>query len=180
MKAKVFAETERLILREITENDVQHIYDLDSDPLVHRYLGNKPIKSLDEARRIVNNVMDQQKQNGISRWAVIEKESGTFTGWSALKLEDKETNGIVNYIDLGFRFMPKYWGKGYATESGRAAVKYGFEVKDYDKICGAAHHQNHGSNKALQKCGLKFVNEFIYNGQKHLWYELSGPEYEAK
>lgn len=169
---QIFAETERLILREITREDAKHLFELDSDPLVHRFLGNQPLKDISQVEPIIDHIHRQYEENGIGRWAVIEKDTGEFTGWSGLKLEDLETNGIVNYIDLGFRFIPKYWGRGYATESGLASVKYGFEQMGYDKICGAAHVDNHGSNRALQKCGLLFVNDFEYDGAMHKWYEL--------
>ena len=103
---------------------------------------------------------------------MIEKKSGEIIGWTGLKLESKETNGFKNYIDLGYRMKPKFWGKGYATESAMAAVRYGFDILGVDKINGAAHADNIASNKVLQKAGLKFINRFEYEAEPHNWYEI--------
>ena len=59
--------------------------------------------------------------------AVIEKESGLFIGWSGFKYYKDGVNNHSNYYDLGYRFIPEYWGKGYATETCVAWMKYGFE-----------------------------------------------------
>jgi RimJ/RimL family protein N-acetyltransferase len=77
---KVFVETERLILREMLPEDEKGMFELDSDPEVHRYLGNNPVKSIDQVRNIINSVRLQYKENGIGRWAVIEKASNEFIG----------------------------------------------------------------------------------------------------
>ena len=165
-------QTQNLIYRKITLDDAEEIYELDSNAEVHRYLGNKPIQSLDKAKEIIEYIISQYEINGIGRYAVIEKKSGDFVGWTGLKLEDKETNGYVNYYDIGYRFIPRFWGKGYGYESAKFWFDYGFDELRLDKICGAAHIENIGSNKILQKIGLRFVNKFEYDGALHNWYEL--------
>lgn len=164
-------ETDRLFLREISEEDVSGLYELDSDPRVHQYLGNKPLQSKEEVYPIIEYIQNQYKTNGIGRWAMIEKSTGHFMGWTGLKLETKETNGFTNYYDLGYRIIPKYWGKGYATESALFAVEYGFKELGIKKLCGAADVENIASNRVLQKAGLKFINEFLYDNIPCNWYE---------
>ena len=62
-------------------SDDAGILDLDSDPDVHRYLGGKPIKTIEEARSGINYICGQYERNGIGRWAVIEKATEDFIGW---------------------------------------------------------------------------------------------------
>ena len=81
------------------------------------------------------------------------------------KGEKEALNGHQNFIDIGYRLIPKYWKKGY-----------GFNTMNYNVIYAAADVENIGSNKILQKIGLQFVNDFEYNfKQKKIkvnWYEL--------
>ena len=176
---RIFVETERLILREILPSDVDGMFELDSDPLVHKYLGNAPIQTIAQAKKGIEFIRKQYVERGIGRWAAIEKSTGDFIGWSGLKLNIKgeEFNDKVNFYDVGYRFIPRYWGKGYATESALAALKYGFETMKLKTIVGAAEEDNIGSNKVLLKIGLRYCNDFIYDGINCKWYELNRNEY---
>lgn len=94
---KFYLETERLILREILETDIEGMFELDSNATVHKYLGNNPITSKDQAAKIIQFIRTQYEELGIGRFAAIEKSSGDFIGWSGLKLnvgEKEELNGI--------------------------------------------------------------------------------------
>ncbi|MCZ2083154.1 MAG: GNAT family N-acetyltransferase, partial [Flavobacteriales bacterium] len=84
--AKVFIETSRLILREIVTEDVDRIFLLDSNPEVMKYIGVKPVTKLEKSEETINKIRKQYQENGIARWAVIEKESNLLIGWSGLKL----------------------------------------------------------------------------------------------
>lgn len=178
---KFYLETERLILREILETDLDGMFELDSNATVHKYLGNKPIATKEQAVEIIGFIRKQYEELGIGRFAAIEKSSGDFIGWSGLKLnagEKEELNGIQDFIDIGYRFIPKYWGKGYATESSLATLKFGFEEMNYPVIYGAAETANVASNKILQKIGLNFVNDFFYTDIPCKWYELKKENYK--
>lgn len=173
-------ETDRLILRAIEASDADGLFELDSNPRVHQFLGNRPIKRKDEVYAIIDYIHKQYSDNGIGRWAMIEKASGEFMGWTGIKIESKETNGYTDYCDLGYRMIPRFWGKGYATESSLVAVDYGFKVLDISTIYGAAHIDNIASNKVLQKAGLEFVNCFEYEGQMHNWYALNQQKWNSQ
>ena len=173
-----FAETKRFILREITHDDIDGFYELESDPEVHRYLGTQPIKKKEELTKVIDYIHRQYKENGIGRWAVEDKATGKFLGWAGLKLEDLETNGHVNYYDLGYRLIRKYWGQGVATECSIASVNYAFDVLKIPTLYGAAHVENTGSNIVLQKAGLKFIESFYYEHMKCNWYRLDKGEWE--
>lgn len=68
-----------------------------------------------------------------------------------------------------------FWGKGYATESAKAMVAYGFEKMDLKVIYAIADIGNSDSKKVLEKCGLRQVETFIYDGVPHYWFELRNP-----
>ncbi len=178
---KFYIETERLILRDVQEQDVDGMFELDSNTIVHQYLGKKPIKTKQQAVEIIQFINQQYKELGIGRFATIEKASGEFIGWSGLKLnvdKKEELNGKQNFYDIGYRFLPRYWNKGYATESSKAILDFGFKKLKLKTICGAAEVENIASNRILQKIGLQFINEFDFEGVKVNWYELTISEYK--
>ncbi len=179
---KIYLETERLILREILPTDVDGMFELDANPIVHQYLGKKPVKTKLEAKNVIQFIRKQYKERGIGRFAAIEKSSGNFIGWSGLKLnldEKEELNGKRDFYDIGYRFIPRFWGKGYATETSLAVLDYGFNTLNIKTIFGAAEIENIASNKILQKIGLHFINEFYFENVKVNWYELKKEDYET-
>ncbi|RLD28448.1 MAG: GNAT family N-acetyltransferase [Bacteroidetes bacterium] len=177
---KIYVETERLILREILPIDVEGMFELDSNPTVHKYIGNKPVKTKQQAVDVIQFIRKQYKERGIGRFTTVEKFSGDFVGWSGLKLnldKKEELNGRRNFYDIGYRFIPRFWGKGYATESALAVLDYGFNELNIKTIFGAAEVDNMASNIVLQKIGLQFINEFHFEGVKANWYELKKEDY---
>ncbi len=175
-------ETERLILRDLLLTDEVALFEMDSNKEVHKYLGNKPSTSILQSREMIQNIRQQYTDNGIGRWAVIEKETGNFIGWSGLKFITEEWNKHINYYDVGYRFHPEFWGKGYATESTMAALDYGFIEMKLSVIYGAANIDNKASRNVLEKCGLKFIEKFdfpLWNG-KCDWLKISKDEWRQK
>lgn len=168
----IITETERLVIREILPTDAVAMYELDADPLVHKYVGRKPVKTIEESHSVINLVRKQYAENGVGRWAVIEKESNAFVGWSGLKYYTDEINGLHNFYELGYCFMPKYWGKGYATEAGIASLHYGFEQLGLKEIYAMADAENQSSINVLKKCGMSYTNSFMLEGEKHDWFEI--------
>ena len=73
-------ETERLMIRELLPSDDLGMFELDNDADVHRYLGNKPVQTLEEAQEMIRFIRQQYATNGIGRWAIIEKRSKDFVG----------------------------------------------------------------------------------------------------
>lgn len=170
MKLPIF--TERLTLRKITIDDVDNIFQLDSNPEVMKYVGVPPVTNKQESAKMVENIINQYEKNGTGRLAVIEKESNQFIGWSGIKLLTQEVNGFKNVYELGYRFLPKFWGKGYATESAIASLDLGFNQLNTDKIYAYADVGNESSSRILTKLGFENKGTFLDKGDICNWYEL--------
>lgn len=170
-------ETERLILRKLIPSDDEAMFELDNNPNVHQYLGNKPIASIEESREYIKDIQIQYIQNGIGRFAVILKETNEFIGWAGLKFVTEPINERQNFYDIGYRFIEDYWGKGYGYEAAKAWVDYGFKQLKIQKICAIADIQNKGSRKILDKIGLQAVSEFDDDGIPSIWLEVTKTDY---
>ena len=177
---KIHIETDRLILRDIIDEDAQAMFEMDSDPEVHIFLGNKPISTLEEAKNAIAFINKQYIESGIGRWAVVEKESGEFIGWSGFKFITDVMNERTEFYDLGYRFMKKHWGKGYASETAIASLNHGFTVLNFEEIAGIADVAHTASNAILKKVGLIKRNEFIYDGTLHNFYSLTKEEFKGR
>lgn len=170
--AKIFIETERLVLREIIPEDAEAFFAMDSNPEVVKYVGIKPLTDISQSIETIENIRKQYEENGIGRWAVIRKEDGKLVGWSGLKLI-KEINNHQNIHDLGYRFTPEYWGKGYATETSIAILKFAFNEMKLDQVFAYADVENDASNHVLKKLGFQEKETFLDEGDQCFWYELN-------
>jgi ribosomal-protein-alanine N-acetyltransferase len=166
----VIIETNRLLLRTFTVQDAELIYDLNVDPEVTQYTGD-PIESLEKAVEVLNEViLPQYALYNHGRWAVHLKKDLEFIGWCGLKFIPQRME-----IDLGYRFMKKAWGKGYATEAADACIRYGFEKLKLPAIVGRAVPGNLASLAVLEKCGMKFKEEGVVDGHQARTYIIYNP-----
>ena len=163
-------ETERLILREFVASDFEAVYDFGSNKEVQKYTGDTLVDSLEDAKELIKNVwLNDYKTYGYGRWATIYKPTDKLIGFAGLKYlpEFHET-------DIGFRFLPQYWGKGIATEVSKEIITYGFEQLHLKRIIGIAMPENVGSSKVLEKIGLSYYKTADYDGdgKEYLWYQI--------
>ncbi len=179
MKARIYCETPRFILREIVIEDKQDLFALDADPEVHRFLGNKPVTSMEQIEVMIESLSLQYRERGIGRWAIVEKSSGDFIGWSGLKLVIEQVNGYNHFIDLGYRIIRSHWGRGVATETARASLKYGFETIQLENIYASAQEQNQASLAVLSKLGFERQNRYHDFGAWQIWHELPASAFKC-
>lgn len=165
--AKIILETERLLLREITPEDAEIMFALNADPEVIRYTGDEAFESVAAAKHFLEEYRQVYRDYGYGRWGVVLKDNGTLVGWCGLRRYKKDEDA-----DLGFRFFRKDWGKGYASESAMACVKYGIYELNLPNITGRARVENVASLRVLEKCGLKKSGEGEDCGGKIFIYEL--------
>ena len=165
-------ETDRLILREMRHQDAHELFEMDSNPNVHKYLWNKPNTSIDEIHNYINLVRKQYEENKIGRFVAILKETNELIGWIGLKYNTVEVNKKINFYDIGYRLNEKFWGKGYASEATLAWLNYGFNVMNIDIMTAAAHTNNIASNRILQKIGMTETEKYLEDGVSWNWYEM--------
>jgi RimJ/RimL family protein N-acetyltransferase len=145
-------QTRNLILRPFTLDDAEAYLPLISLPEIIRYTGDTPASSVEEAREVLRTrPLSDYAAHGYGRMAVIEKASGRLVGFSGLKYVAE-----LGEVDIGYRFLPDCWGKGYATESARAVMEQGAREHGITRIVGTVHPDNPASGKVLEKLGLRF------------------------
>ncbi len=144
-------ETERLVLRLQTYDDAQSLVEMNSDPEVVRFTGDASLANIAEARKLLEEkVFPQWEKYKMGRFSITLKDH-TYLGWCGLKYHPE-----TEEVDLGYRFMKKYWSKGYATESSRATLDYGFKTLKLERIIAKAMPDNKDSIKVMQKLGMTF------------------------
>ena len=168
---KTILETERLLLREMTEDDAEHLVELNRNPNVMRYIpGEPPTNTRADALAVIRERIFPQYALGLGRWACIVKASGDFVGWCGVK----EVGGEY---DIGYRFMETHWGLGYATESARAVVGFARKHLAGRRVVGKAMTENRASRHVLEKIGLILEGTVSEDGLLLAVYIL--PEVEA-
>ncbi|MER7107688.1 GNAT family N-acetyltransferase [Streptomyces sp. NPDC000229] len=147
----VFLETPRLVLRAVTEHDLDEVVALDNDPEVMRYInGGRPV-SRDEVREgALRRLM------GPGFLAAEARGTGEWLGWFCL--EPLEGEGVV---ELGYRLRRSAWGRGYATEGSRALIGKGFRELGVRRVTARTMTVNTGSRRVMEKCGLRYVRTFF-------------------
>ncbi|CAG1006849.1 partial Acetyltransferase, partial [Anaerolineae bacterium] len=105
------------------------------------------------------------KKYNYGHWAVVIRETGQIIGWNGLEyLPD------TNETEVGYLLSGAFWGKGYATESAGAAVKFGLNKIGLKEIIGLTHPQNLASQRVLEKSGLSFTRSASYFGMEMFRY----------
>lgn len=166
----IIIDTGRLVLRTFTIYDAPLIYELNLDPDVIRYTGD-PIKDLHHAQQVLEQtILPQYALYDHGRWAVHTRADMEFIGWCGLKARPERKE-----IDLGYRFMKKAWGKGYATEAAHASLDYGFKKLNLARIIGRSMPQNTASIRVLEKCGMHYIGEEEVDGHPARTYEALNP-----
>ena len=164
---KPIIETERLLLREITLNDKEEMFRLHSDPDVQKYTGEPPVESVEEMERAIRTRVNDYEKYGYGRWATFLKNGMQFIGWAGLAYLPE-----FDEIDLGYRFLPQYWGMGIATEVSHAILDYGFNKLNLKRIIAIAMKENKASIRVMEKVGMKFDKFAPYEpgSEDAVWY----------
>lgn len=175
MAENMFLETERLILRQFTMDDVDCIAALDGDPEVMRYVADGlPKARTDAAEGVARVLLNYEKFPRLGIWIAEEKPSLAFAGCFALKCIPK-----TEEIEVGYRLMKSAWGRGLATEGARAMLRYGFCERGLDRIVAVTHPDNAASQRVLRKLGLDYRGTGHYCGRDVLYFVIERKKYLA-
>ena len=155
----IFLETERLILRRFTADDVDNLVDLDSDPAVMRFISGGPATPREEIERghIPAYLDYYQRYEGYGFWAAIEKGTGAFLGWFHFR---PDQGAPVDEPELGYRLRRSAWGKGYGTEGSRALIRKGFTELGVKRVVAFTYGEHFASRRVMEKSGLRLVRTF--------------------
>lgn len=145
-------ETEQLILRLLTLDDAQFIYELTNDPKWLRFIGDRGIRTHNDAREYISNgPLAMQKQFGFCLYLTELKGSSTPIGLCGLIKRDS-----LDDIDLGFGFLPKYRSQGFAYEAAQAVVNYARRKLGLDRLVAIVSPENSRSKKLLEKLSFEY------------------------
>lgn len=150
---QIFLETDRLTLRQFTADDVDNLFELNSDPEVMRYLtGGQPTPRAEIRDQILPfHLGFYERHAGFGTWAAQARSTGEFLGW--FHFRPAEGNGA----DLGYRLRRAAWNRGYATEGSRALISKGFADLGVRRVFAHAMAANAASRRVLEKSGLVLV-----------------------
>jgi len=144
-------ETDRLLLRPLTADDLPALIRFRADEEVSRYIGGAAMQAPEMVERRLGFYLECQERYGYGMSAIISKATGEMIGWGGLQpLEDS------GETEVGYGFAKEFWGQGYATEAAAACLRYGFEQAGLKRIVAVAVPENTASRHVMEKLGMRF------------------------
>jgi RimJ/RimL family protein N-acetyltransferase len=165
-------ETHRLILRKMQPPDAQDLFELNKDPDVLLYTGDKPFASIDEAKNFIEKYYDNH-EDGYGRLSVFLKENNKYIGWCGLKYHKDE-----NQTEVGYRLKKQFWNRGFATEAALACLHHGFTTLNLPIIYGRVMKENDASIRVLEKIGLNYFEEKMFDEDPGWHYCIKRDEFK--
>ena len=147
--------TDRLALSPFTLDDVEAAFEYFRDLEVMHFSFNGPHASRKTTEEFIQANISRQDRLGFSIWAVAKSVRGDLIGMCGLA----EFGHGVSSIELAYRLRRDRWGRGYATETGQAAVNHTFNKLGLDRLIAAVERENRPSIHVLEKCGFTFVED---------------------
>ena len=144
-------ETERLILRRLASDDAPFIFGLLNDASFIRYIGDKGVRTLDDARKYIGTQIASYERFGFGLYLTLRKEDGAAIGICGLVQRDS-----LDDADIGFAFSPAFWSRGYAVESASAVMAYATNVLRLPRVVAVTDPDNLASIRVLETIGLRF------------------------
>lgn len=145
-------ETDRLILRHLSPEDAEFILRLLNEPSWLRFIGNKSVKTIDDARSyILRGPVEMYSRLGFGLYLVELKEGALSIGICGLIKRDS-----LEDVDIGFAFFPEHWGRGYAYESASAVMAHARDDFGLKRLVAITSVDNESSIKLLEKLGFRF------------------------
>jgi [ribosomal protein S5]-alanine N-acetyltransferase len=160
--------TARLHLRPFTPSDQLAIHAVYADPEVMRYVGHGAHRTMSETASALRTYGDVLQRRGYSFLAVVERSGGALVGDGGLH----PLAGLGPDVELGYTLARSAWGRGYATELGRALVDYAFETMGVPRVVAQVEPANTASRRVLEKLGMSERETRTAYGRPHLLYSI--------
>lgn len=154
--------TKRLILRKMNQEDASHLLQIFSDPVAMRYYPST--KNENETREWIDWTLNNYAKYGVGLWIVEDKATGDFLGQCGIV--PQEVDGEI-IMEIGFLFVRRAWGKGYATEAATACKKFGFEQLNESEMISLVDVHNTPSSKVAERIGMS-VKKKINKWEKEI------------
>lgn len=149
-------ETARLRLRELTHDDAAFILELLNDPAWLRYIGDRNVRTLEDARDYIDRVRTGgYERHGFGLWVVERKDDGERTGICGLVKRD-----TLEHVDVGFAFLERHRGRGYAREAVEATLSLARDRHGLARVVAITTLDNSASQRVLEGAGFRFEKRF--------------------
>jgi RimJ/RimL family protein N-acetyltransferase len=168
---RIIINTERMILREFAQSDVEVLAQILSLPEVMQFSPAGAL-SFDMTAAKMQSYIDSYQEYGYGKWAVIHRQTGRLIGYCGIAVEQIDGN-IEN--ELGYRFDPEFWGQGLATEAASACLEYAFNTLHFEYVLAIVESENIASVRVLQKIGMIFMKESLHYAKKVHIYKIIKP-----
>jgi len=171
---KIIIETERLLFRQHIADDLDAYCAMEMDPEVRKYVGGTP-RTREEAEQRFKTALEPVPGN-LAIWATVFKSEDTYVGRCGTYPHFKSDGGVFeNEAALGLYIASPYWGRGFATETGQAFIRFGFDELKIKRIVTAIDTRNDVSVHVVKKLGFDLV--FTEKGDQRSFYhfELKNP-----
>lgn len=159
--------TPRLLLRRMTADNLDDLTRMHLDARVMATLGG--LRSPEETREWLAQKLEHWRQHGFGLWLARDRQTGQFAGRGGL--QHVEIDGR-DAIEIGYSFLPEFWGRGLATELARESIRIAFEVLILPEIVCFTLTTNHASQRVMQKAGFLYERELVYKDLPHAFYRL--------
>ncbi|MFD5465018.1 GNAT family N-acetyltransferase [Kitasatospora sp. NPDC127059] len=174
-------ETPRLVLRRWRESDVPVMAQVHGDPEVMRWIGEGRALTPEESRRAVERFENTWETEGFGLFAVELRDTGELAGFTGLAVPYFLPE-VLPAVEIGWRLGRAYWGRGIATEAAWAALRFGFETAELDRVVSIAQIGNTASERVMAKLGLRPERETTRpdSGTPLRVHELTRADYFAR
>jgi [ribosomal protein S5]-alanine N-acetyltransferase len=162
---KIVLETPRLVLREITWDDLDFLATLLGDPEVMRYYPK--VHTREEAALWLQRVLDRYAKDGHAFWLVIEREGGQPVG--QVGLLNQEIDGVVE-PEIGYQIHAPFWRRGYASEAAGAVRDHAYKVFDKPRVISLIRPVNIPSQRVALKIGSKPEKLVMFHQLEHILF----------
>jgi ribosomal-protein-alanine N-acetyltransferase len=173
--------TPRLTIRPFRPKDLSGLHELQSDPEATRFVGG--VWTLGSTRAVLRMIIANYARKHLEWYAVADRKTGALLGVCFLTPLSQRLCDEIDakaHVELGYRFIRRHWGHGYATEAAEAMLDWGFRKFDLDEIVSIVRPENAASERVLQRLGMRSRQTFHHGAEPIRMYAITRDEFAAR